>query len=251
LSSHRITKSDRDGIVTLCLNRPPANAIDISFLEEIEGALVEIEQRSGVRAMVLTGHGSVFSAGLDLKEVPRYDRLQQNRLLVLLNQVFRRLYALPIPVVAAVNGHAIAGGLVLALACDWRVAVDGDVLLGLTEVRVGVPFPVAAMAVVRSELAPPVARELVLAGKNHGSARSLSLGIVDELRPAGVLLERAEAVARELAAGPAEGYRRIKHQLRQEALSQMARALAGADPLHDNWFLKETQTSAARVLQAG
>ena len=98
--------------------------------------------------MILTGHGSVFSAGLDLKEIPRYDGAQQNRMLARLNKVIHRLYAMPIPVVAAVNGHAIAGGLVLALACDWRVAAETGALFGLTEIRVGVPYPVSAGAVV-------------------------------------------------------------------------------------------------------
>jgi enoyl-CoA hydratase len=87
---------------------------------------------------------------------------------------------MPIPTVAAVNGHAIAGGLVLMLACDWRLAVDREALFGLTEIRAGVPYPAAAHAVVQAELAPAAARELVLAGKNHGTERALALGIVDE-----------------------------------------------------------------------
>src|SRR5579859_4495844 len=194
------------GTAVVSMQRPPANAIDISLLTQLSTTLRELEQCSDVTAMVLTGAGKAFSAGLDLKLVPTYDRSQQNELLRILNQAVYQLYALPIPTVAAVNGHAIAGGLVLALACDKRVAIDAGALLGLTEVRAGVPFPVAAMAVVNAELPATTARELVLGGKNHDSSRGLALGMVDELRPAEQVLARSKAVARDLAAAPRESY---------------------------------------------
>ena len=250
MSSNQVTIDDRDGVAILAMNRPPANAIELTFLEELDRALIAIGERS-TRAMILTGHGAIFSAGLDLKAIPRYDRAQQNLMLARLNEVIRRLYAMPIPTVAAVNGHAIAGGLVLMLACDWRVALDREALFGLTEIRAGVPYPAAANAVVQAELAPAAARELVLAGKNHGPERALALGIADELQPAAAVLERSEAKARELAMAPAEGYGRIKRQLRGRALAEMAEAIAAGDPLRDNWLFAETQAAAARVLGRG
>jgi enoyl-CoA hydratase len=246
-----IDVSVEEGIVLVSMRRPPANAIDIPFLNELAGTLSAIERRSDISAVVLTGAGRVFSAGLDLKQVPNYDRAQQNELLRLLNEVFHQLYALRFPTVAAINGHAIAGGVILALACDLRVAVDTNALFGLTEVRVGVPFPVAAMAIVRGELAPAAARELVLAGKNHGPARALALGIVDELLPADRVLARSFALARHLAAAPSHSYRAIKHQLRNVALAAMSHALAEGDSLHDNWIGDETKAAAARTLRSG
>jgi enoyl-CoA hydratase len=246
-----IDVSVEEGIVLVSMRRPPANAIDIPFLNELAGTLSAIERRSDISAVVLTGAGRVFSAGLDLKQVPNYDRAQQNELLRLLNEVFHQLYALRFPTVAAINGHAIAGGLILALACDLRVAVDTNALFGLTEVRVGVPFPVAAMAIVRGELAPAAARELVLAGKNHGPARALALGIVDELLPADRVLARSIALARHLAAAPSHSYRTIKHQLRRAALAAMSHATAEGDPLHDDWIGDETKAAAARMLRGG
>jgi enoyl-CoA hydratase len=250
LSEKHIAIDDRDGVAIVAMNRPPANAIHLTFLEQLDQALVAIGERSP-RAMVLTGHGEIFCAGLDLKAVPRYDRAQQNLMLARLNELIRRLYAMPIPTVAAVNGHAIAGGLVLMLACDWRVAVESGALFGLTEIRAGVPYPASANAVVQAELGPAAARELVLAGKNHGPERALALGIVDELQPANAVLARSQARARELAMAPTEGYGRIKRQLRGQALAQMAEAIAAGDPLHDNWLFAETQAAAARVLREG
>ena len=239
------------GIAVVTMQRPPANAIDIALLTELSTTLRDLEGRSDIAAMILTGRGKAFSAGLDLKLVPTYDRAQQNELLRILNQALYQLYALPIPTVAAVNGHAIAGGLVLALACDTRVAVDGGALFGLTEVRAGVPFPVAAMAVVKAELSPTVARELVLAGKNHDPGRALALGIADELQPANEVLVRSKAIASELAAAPRESYGRIKRQLRHEAIAEIERAQQAGDPLHGNWIGGETGAAAARVLRGG
>lgn len=239
------------GIAVVSMQRPPANAIDIALLTQLAATLRELEQRSDVAAMVLTGAGKAFSAGLDLKLVPTYDRAQQNELLRILNQALYQLYAMPIPTVAAVNGHAIAGGLVLALACDMRVAIDAGALLGLTEVRAGVPFPVAAMAIVQAELSPATARELVLGGKNHESRRALALGIVDELQSAQQVVARSKAVARELAAAPRESYGRIKRQLRHAAIIEIERAQGTADPLHGNWIGQETAAAAARVLRGG
>ena len=239
------------GIAVLSMQRPPANAVDIALLTQLAATLRELEQRSDVAAMVLTGAGKAFSAGLDLKLVPTYDRAQQNELLCILNQALYQLYAMPIPTVAAVNGHAIAGGLVLALACDMRVAVESSALFGLTEVRAGVPFPVAAMAIVQAELSPATARELVLGGKNHESRRALALGIVDGLQSAQQVVARSQAVARELAAAPRESYGRIKRQLRHVAIAEIEHAQGTADPLHGNWIGEETAAAAARVLRGG
>jgi enoyl-CoA hydratase len=240
-----------DGVAVVTMQRPPANAIDIALLEQLTQTLREIEQRRDVSAVVLTGTGKAFSAGLDLKLVPTYDRDQQNQLLRVLNQALYKLYSLPIPTVAAVNGHAIAGGLVLALACDKRIAVDSGALFGLTEVRAGVPFPVAAMAVVKAELSPAAARALVLGGRNCDAARALALGIVDELQPADGVRARSLVLARELATAPRDSYGRIKRQLRETALGEIERALGANDPLHGNWIGAGTQVFAARVLRGG
>jgi enoyl-CoA hydratase len=249
LPGNWISADVTDGIATVAMQRPPANAIDVAFLEQLDGVLAGIEQRPDVSAMVLTGSSRVFSAGLDLKLIPDFDRVQQNLLIAVLNRALYRLYAMPVPVVAAINGHAIAGGFVLALACDRRVAVDEDALFGLTEVRVGVPYPQAAITIVQTELAPAVARELVLVGKNHDPAEALALGMVDELRPADAVLQRSLALAQELGGAPRQGYRAIKHQLRRAALAEIQRAIADKDPLHDNWLSSETKAAAARMLQ--
>ena len=112
-------------------------------------------------AVVLTGSGGFFSGGVDLKLAPTLSADEQRGMVAGINRMFADWYGFPGPVVAAVNGHAVAGGLILALCADHRVGVRGA-SYGLTELRVGAPYPVAALAVVRAELDPGPARRLVL-----------------------------------------------------------------------------------------
>jgi enoyl-CoA hydratase len=151
-------------------------------------------------------------------------------------------------VVGAINGHAIAGGLVLALCCDWRIAVKTQFLAGLTEVRVGVPYPVGAMEVVRQELRPDVARQLVLFGRNITAAAAAEAGAFDETVDPPALLERALAKANEFATLPQTAFARSKRRFRSRACDAMEAAIAGAEPLLNGWLSKETIQAAAAVL---
>src|SRR5438552_13106793 len=151
----------------LKLDRPPANAIDLDLAEAFENTLATIEERDETGSLVIIGVGRCFSGGLDLKAVPTYDRARQQAMVMAVNRMYARLYGLPLPTIAAVNGHAIAGGMILTLACDYRIGADEDYKLGLAEARVGVVYPVAAMAIVKSELAPSAASKMVLTARNY------------------------------------------------------------------------------------
>jgi len=239
----------RHGKIALAtLRRPPANAMNIELTEEIASVFQGFGQDDEVRSVVLTGHGKSFCAGVDLKTVPTFDQGDQRRMVNALNHAFCSVYACPLPVVGAINGHAIAGGLVLALCCDWRMAAKTPFLVGLTEVRVGVPYPVAAMEVATQELRPDVARRLVLFGENIASGEAVAAGVFDEAVEAGALLQQALAKAEQFAALPRSAFARTKRQLRGGAIEAMEAAIAGTDPLLDNWLCRETVAAAAAVL---
>ncbi len=238
-----------DGIALVRFERPPANAIELESATKLEETLARLEAEDGTRAVVLTGHGEFFSAGLDLKVVPTYGPEKQRTMVMAINRLVGRLYGLGLPTVAAVNGHAIAGGLVVVLACDFRIGRRGSYRLGLTETRAAVPYPVAATTVVTTELAPAVARRAVLLARNGTPENALADGILDEVQDGEAIIARALDVARELAALPRSAYASIKRQLRATALERIAAVLAtGADPLVETWLGAETASAAAELL---
>jgi enoyl-CoA hydratase len=240
-----------DGIAVFTLERPPVNAIDLQLVREADDALMRLEASPDARAVVITGAGSCFSAGLDLKRIPRYDPDEQRQMVQGLNRMLGRLYGIGIPAVAAVNGHAIAGGLVLALACDHRVGAEASAQFGLSEARAGIPFPAVALAVVRAELTPAAARSLMLGARNLAADEALARGILDELQPADRVLPRAREIASGLAAAPSETYARIKRQLRAPVLAQIAEVVeSGRDPVVEDWIGAEGRQAATALLES-
>lgn len=244
----RIEQSDR--IAFFYLDKPPVNAIDLQLVLDAEEGLSHLETGGHTRAVVITGTGKCFSAGLDLKVVPHYSIEKQREMVEALNRIVSRLYAFPLPTVAAINGHAIAGGFILALSCDYRIGSNVSCRLGLTEARVGIPFPIATMEVLKAELAPAVARRITLVGRNMGPEDALKCGVLDELHPANQLLSRAKEIATDLGSMPPGGYARIKHQLRGETLARIDSAIkTGSDPLLHSWITGEARTASADHLE--
>jgi enoyl-CoA hydratase len=242
-----VTFEQRDGVAVVRIDRPPANAMDLSLLEEGHRVLEELTAGpSG--PVVLAGREGVFSAGMDLKVVPTLTAEEQPALVTGINRLFASWYSLPRPVVAAVTGHAIAGGLILALCADRRVGTRGHGQYGLTELKAGIPYPAVAMAVVKAELEPVVARDLVLRARLLDAEEAAGLGVLDELVD-GDPLPRALALAEELAQLPAETYGRVKHQLRAETIAATKEIIAsGSDPLLGGWLGDETREASAQTL---
>jgi enoyl-CoA hydratase len=230
-------------VAVVRLDRPPANAMDLELLEEGRRCLDDLATAEP-GAVVLTGRDGFFSAGVDLKLVPELDADGQRGMVEGINRLFGGWYSFPRPVVCAVNGHAIAGGLILALCGDYRVGVAGDAKLGLTELKVGVGYPVAAMAVVRAELTPAVARRLVLRSHLVGPGEALELGVLDELVDHGGLMPRVVDLAAELAELPPDAYALVKEQLRGGVIPDR-----GVDPLLGGWLSQETTGASAGILR--
>jgi enoyl-CoA hydratase len=221
-----------DAIATLTLDRPPANAMNLELLDELVAALAAVAD-DPPGALVLAGRQGFFSAGVDLKAVPGYGPDEQRRMVVAINEMALAAYALPCPVIGAITGHAIAGGLVLALCADLRVASTAG-SYGLTEVKVGVAYPQAAIGVVRAELAPNAARVLALGNALVDASECVRLGVFDEALEPPAVLPRAVELAGTLAAFPAETYARTKRELRGATVEQLRRD-AAEDPLLGSW----------------
>ena len=233
-------------IAVLTLTKPPVNAFDLELVRDAEECLVQVEADPDVHALVITGQGRCFSAGLDLKTVPCYGPAEQRKMVEDLNRTVAWLYGFPLPTVAAINGHAIAGGFILAIACDYRVGSSDPCRLGVTESRVGIPFPLSTMEVLRAELSPATARRMTLVGQTVGPEEAVAAGVLDELRPADQVLARASEVAREFSTLPRGAYGKIKCQLRAEALARMEEGIrTGSDPMLEMWIAEESRAASA------
>jgi enoyl-CoA hydratase len=218
----------------LRLARPPVNALNRSLVEAITNAVAQtIEQRAP--AIVLTGQGSCFSAGIDTKLTGTATREEQVASILAINAMVHTIYSAPIPVVAAINGHALGGGLVIALACDLRVASRGAHKLGLNEVAAGVPFPAGPLRVVSAELDPSVLRDLCLTGRIVEPHEARELRVLDELLEPAELLTRAFELARQLASYGA--YEVVKAQIRSTVATELSQIVAtGEDPMVSGWL---------------
>jgi enoyl-CoA hydratase/carnithine racemase len=234
---------DAGPVRILTLASGKVNALDVEILIDLCDALRAAEQ-SGQRAVVLTGAGAVFSAGVDLRRVVDGGSAYTDRLIPALSAAFLDLFRFPAPTVAAINGAAIAGGCVLACACDRRL-IAPDAPIGASELRVGVPFPAAALEILRHACGDH-AEDVILDGKLHRGgealARRLAHTVVD-----GDVLGAAVAVAAELTAIPAGVYGHTKARLRAPAL---ARAEAvDDDEVRATWGSDRTRDAIAAHME--
>lgn len=190
-----------------------ANALDLEFCTALVATLDEFA-RSDAHALVLTGSGSIFSAGVDLVRLLCDGVPYVRNFLPALDAALARLYFLEKPIVAAVNGHAIAGGAIVALACDYRVMAEGRARFGVPELDVGVPFPMLAMEILRASVPTRHLDEFATLGVLQVSEEARSKGLVQELQPAERTLPRAIEIAQKLAAIPQRSMTLHKRMLR-------------------------------------
>jgi enoyl-CoA hydratase len=231
-----------DGVTTVRMDHPPVNAFDFGLVEDAAAAV-----RSVDGPIVLTGAGKCFSAGVDLRAILDGGPEYTDRFLAAVSAAFLAVFDHPAPVVAAVNGHAIAGGCVLAMAADLRLMSSG--LIGLSEVAVGVPFPVAALEVCRYAMGPSVTRA-VLQADNLDVHTAAARGWIDEVVAPEDLLSRAVDTARALGRHPPIAYAAMKEQLHRHARAAID---AGAEldaSVRASWKSTETRGRIAAFLDA-
>ena len=217
-----IHREDRDGIAVLRIEHGKANALDM----ELCNAVVEAFERAGdARAVVLTGAGRIFSAGVDLFRVLEGGRRYVEAFVPAMCRAFERVFVHPAPVVAAANGHAIAGGCLLVAAADQRLMAAGAARIGLPELQVGVPFPPVALEIMRLATPPQHFQTIVCRAETYEPAAALDLGLLDEVVEPEALLGHALARAERLASVPAETFAITKREIRRPAMARV-RSLA-------------------------
>jgi len=213
-----IEVAEQDGVAVLRLAHGKVNAMSMEFCEALTARFAEI---SSARAVVMTATGRTFSAGVDLVRLLEGGAPYVRKFLPVLSEMFATVFSHPAPVVAAINGHAIAGGCVLACAADKRLMARDGGRIGVTELLVGVPFPPAAMEIMRCAAAPQFFADAIFSGTTYTPAEAVARGFVHDVVEPQALLERAVAAAKALAALPPKAFALTKRQIRAPALERM------------------------------
>ncbi len=211
-------------IALLTLRHGKASALDSELCEALRTQLRELGRTDRPRAIVMTGTGRIFSAGVDLLRVLDGGPTYLAEFVPLLAAAVESVFTFPRPVVAAINGHAIAGGCIIACAADHRIMAEGNGRIGVPELLVGVPFPTGALEILRFAVPAEHLPALVYGGATYTPADALHRGLVDEVVPGDALLDTAVRAAESLASLAPDIFGITKRQLRANALARIEAA---------------------------
>lgn len=239
-----ITTEEIDGTVVVRLDHGPVNALDVELCNAVTETFATLADAD---AVVITGTGRAFSAGVDLHRLVQGGAEHVGEFLPALRRSLLAVFTYPRPVVSAINGHAIAGGCLLAIAADWRVMAAGSI--GLTELLVGVPFPSAAFEIARWAAGSAVDR-LVTTGVTLAPTDARDCGLVHEVTDPDALMVASLQRAAELARVPRPTFALTKKQLRANALAAMDAAGDWDDQVLAVWQSPEVLDLMASYLRS-
>lgn len=219
-----------NSIAVLTFRHGRVNAMDLEFLTNLSAELESLAGQTEIAAVILTSSGSSFSAGVDLKRLAREPLEYLDRFLPAIRRVFRQAFEFPKPLVGAIQGHALAGGCVLACGCDYRIA-NQESKIGMPELRVGLPLPPEGIEILRFVASSQHLQRIVTSGRTYIGPAAVEAGLVDESLPPDQVLTRARTIAQELARIPASVFGLSKRQIRQPILERICR--------HESRFMSE------------
>ena len=232
-----IHREAADSILTLRLDHGKASALDLELCGALQNEFERAAAAADVRAVVVTGTGTIFSAGVDLPRLVNSGKKYVQDFVEGLDAMLRAMFLFPKPAVAAMNGHAIAGGAIIAWTCDYRVMSGGRI--GVPEALVGVPFPPLALEIVRFAVPRQHLHALLLLARTVETAEAKTMGLIDE--QSNDVLARGIEVAKQMAAISPEAFRLTKRQLREPYLRDAAAvASVSADEIDALWAAAAT-----------
>ena len=239
----------RDGsVATVCMQGRHGNALNLDLLRGLGEAFSRAATDSRVRAVLLTAAGKLFSPGLDLQELLPLERPAMNDFMSLFASTLLDLYSFPKPVVAALTGHAVAGGCVLALTADLRVLRRGA-QIGLNEVKVGVPLPYGVTQLLRETVHRPALTEVALLGRNFSNEEAVAAGLVHAVQDEDRLQPYCREQLDRFCSRGAMALTRTKRYLHQAAVERIrAHDDSHRDEFLDCWFAPQTRRRIEEIV---
>jgi enoyl-CoA hydratase/carnithine racemase len=242
-----IRTESRHGITAITLDRAPANALTTEFVSALHDAHLAA-CADGARVIILTGRPGMFSGGLDVPALLPEPRAAVEAFWLAFFRLTRALAVSPVPVVAALSGHAPAGGAVLAIHCDYRIGARGNFRIGLNEVAVGLPVPDCIMMTLEHLVGPRIAQRLAMTAQLVGVEEALALGLIDEAVEPERLMDRAWEWSMQVAGLPAIAMNRTR-MLARRRLADLLEPESDARLATDLWFSAETQAGMRALVE--
>jgi Delta3-Delta2-enoyl-CoA isomerase len=208
-------------IAELTLQRGRVNAVDEQLVRELSSCLHQLAEDPTVRGTVLTGSGNFFSFGFDVPHFLDYPAEKFTQFLYEFTTLYREMFSHPKPIVAAVNGHAVAGGCMLASACDARFMVSGKAKIGLNEIGFGSSLFAGSVAMLKYWVGERWAQEIIYSGKLYSAGEAQTFGLVDAVTSENGLLDAARNAVRSSATKEPAAFRSLKGLLRKPVVEEM------------------------------
>nr|VFK60322.1 MAG: Enoyl-CoA hydratase/carnithine racemase [Candidatus Kentron sp. TUN]VFK63389.1 MAG: Enoyl-CoA hydratase/carnithine racemase [Candidatus Kentron sp. TUN]VFK69741.1 MAG: Enoyl-CoA hydratase/carnithine racemase [Candidatus Kentron sp. TUN] len=240
---------DHDSIREIQLNHPPVNALRAPLINALRHA-VDNARDAGAKALMLSGIPGYFSVGLDIAHQMQQDQEAANLVFHEIFSVMRSIGNSRLPVVAAMEGHAVGGGAMMGILCDYRVMAEGEFKIGLPEVHVGLPIPPIMYRIVSRLVGPRLAERLCMEGRMVEPAEAERIGLVDEVVPQEKVKEVALSWCQRIVKLPS----RAMHLTRAASRTEIATLLATfgweeLDELAAGWSGEETQAALRAALE--
>ncbi|MEQ9618533.1 MAG: enoyl-CoA hydratase/isomerase family protein [Deltaproteobacteria bacterium] len=240
--------SSAEGITTVTLNRPKVNALNEPFVDELKAVFGELGTDENTEAVILTGEGSFFSFGFDIPEFLDYKKEDFHRYVTKFSELVRNMFVFPKPAIAALNGHTVAGGCILALSCDYRVMAAGKAKIALNELTFGSTVFTSIVEMLRYAVGSRNSQYLLFGGKMHSAEEALALGLIDEVSSAGDLNDAARRTALDFAGRDKDAFVSVKKILRKPYLERMEREeRASIKEFVNIWYSERTRDSLKKI----
>ncbi len=219
-----ISRTSHDGVATVVIRRGKVNAFNDTVIEEMSRTFKELASDPTIRSIILTGTGKFFSFGFDIPQFLGYDKEQFTRYLTNFTGLYREIFLHPKPVVAALNGHTIAGACMIATSCDYRVMVTGKARISLNEINFGSSVFAGSVEMLKLLVGHRNAERVLSSGAMYSAEEAQRMGLVDQVVPEADLEKEADRVARDYATRDPDAFRSIKGLLRRAVAEKMANA---------------------------
>jgi Delta3-Delta2-enoyl-CoA isomerase len=239
----------REGLAEILLNRPKVNAINERVVHELAQCFDEIRGDDTAKALILTGEGSFFSFGFDVPELYDYEKKDFTEFMFNFSDMLRNVFLFPKPVLAALNGHTIAGGCILALACDYRLMVAEKAKISLNEITFGSTLFSSAVEMLRFLVGSRNASTILYSGRMYSADEALRLGLIDNAVSREELLSSARSIAADQFNKDALAFKGIKYLLRNRVADYIKDSEKDSIlEFVDIWYSESVRTSLRKIV---